>query len=47
MTDYGIGGLVTGFKVLFVLCCIFIPLGLWKAIEIFIWVYKNVSITFG
>lgn len=27
---------------LFVLGCIFIPLGVWKAIEIGIWLYKRI-----
>jgi len=29
----------------FILLCIFVPLGLWKLVEIIIWLFKHVSIT--
>jgi uncharacterized membrane protein len=29
---------------LFVLCVIFVPLGLWKAIEIIIWLIKHIHV---
>jgi len=29
----------------FILLCIFVPLGLWKLVEIIIWLYKHVSIS--
>jgi hypothetical protein len=29
----------------FILLCIFVPLGLWKLVDIVIWLYKHVSIT--
>lgn len=30
---------------MFILCCIFVPLGLWKLVEIIIWIIKHVSIS--
>ena len=32
-------------KMVMILLIVFIPLGLWKLIEIFIWVYNNVSLS--
>tara|TARA_R110000868_G_scaffold177887_1_gene417042 strand:+ start:273 stop:419 length:147 start_codon:yes stop_codon:yes gene_type:complete len=29
---------------MFVLCCIFVPLGIWKLVEIIIWCYNHISI---
>lgn len=37
----GIGNLII---TLCVLCIVFVPLGLWKAIEIIIWLYHHLSI---
>lgn len=36
--------LIVGMAVLIV---IFVPLGLWKLIEIIVWLFKNVTITWG
>jgi hypothetical protein len=33
------------FKFLFIIFIIFVPLGLWKLIEIIIWIIKHVKIT--
>jgi len=30
-----------------ILLCIFVPLGLWKLVEIVIWLFKNVNISIG
>lgn len=32
---------------LMILCVIFVPLGAWKAIEIIIWLWKNVKVSIG
>ena len=29
---------------LFILCCIFVPLGIWKLVDIVIWLWDHVSI---
>lgn len=29
----------------FILLCIFVPLGLWKLVEIIIWLFQHVSIS--
>lgn len=41
MGDIGkaIGELIAG---LFILCVIFVPLGLWKLIEILLWVFSHI-----
>jgi len=31
---------------LLALVIVFVPLGIWKAVEIIIWLYKHISITF-
>lgn len=46
MSDYGkiadgIGQLIV---FLFVLCCVFVPLGMWKLVEIIIWLVKHIHI---
>ena len=38
----GLGKMINA---LFVLCCIFVPLGLWKLVEIIIWVCHHVKIS--
>jgi len=30
-----------------ILLCIFVPLGLWKLVELVIWLFENVNITIG
>lgn len=40
-------GVVTLIKMLLILLAIFVPLGLWKLIEIAIWLFKNINITWG
>ena len=40
MGDYS--GIGTWFKILFYLCLIFVPLGIWKVIDIIIWIWNNV-----
>jgi hypothetical protein len=37
----GIGKLI---NTLLILCVVFVPLGLWKFVEIVIWVYKHIHI---
>jgi uncharacterized membrane protein len=32
------------FKIGAVLLCIFVPLGLWKLIEIIIWIYQRINV---
>ena len=46
MGDYDkIGIAIEGaLKVMFVALCVFIPLGLWKLVEIVIWLIKNVDV---
>ena len=45
---YNIGeGLDFFFKLVFWLLLIFIPLGVWKIIDIIMWVIQNVKITVG
>lgn len=34
-------------KFLMVACCISVPFGLWKLIEIIIWIFRNVSVSWG
>ena len=31
-------------RLLSIICCIFVPLGLWKLIEIVIWLFNHVTI---
>ena len=31
-------------KLLFILCCISVPLAIWKLVEIIIWLFSHVSI---
>ena len=40
-------GIGKALHVMFALCIIFIPLGIWKLIDIIIWVYRNVHIKIG
>ncbi len=35
------------FKFMFVLLCLFVPLGLWKLIDIAIWLYNNIHVQVG
>lgn len=35
------------FKAMVVLLIIFVPLGMWKAVELIIWLCKNVNVSFG
>lgn len=37
----GIGAVLNG---MFILLCVFLPLGIWKAIEIFVWLCNHVSV---
>ena len=42
----GIGkGIEQLFMIMFVALCISVPLGVWKLVEVIIWVFKHVSIT--
>ena len=41
------GGIDVVFKTMFVLLIVFVPLGMWKAIEIIIWLFNNVNVTVG
>ncbi len=49
MSDYGsIGDAIGGFMAAMVLLlCVSVPLGLWKLIEIIIWICHHVSISLG
>lgn len=38
--------IIEGFRFLCILLAIFVPLGLWKLIDIIIWVCKHISITY-
>jgi hypothetical protein len=38
-------GLEKLFKYGFIVLCMFIPLGLWKLVEIVIWCWKHINIT--
>lgn len=40
-------GFVALFKLMVVLLAITIPLGLWKLIDIAVWLFRNVTINFG
>jgi hypothetical protein len=31
-------------SILFILCVVFVPLGIWKLVEIAIWCYNHISI---
>ncbi len=43
--DYGIGdGLGQLIKFLFAVCCVSVPLGIWKAVDIVIWCVHHVSV---
>ncbi len=44
MTNY-LEGLDTFLTILLVTCLISIPLGIWKLVEIIIWIFEHVSIT--
>jgi hypothetical protein len=35
------------FKLAIVLLCIFVPLGIWKLVEIIAWLCENVTVTIG
>lgn len=37
-------GLGKAIKLLLIICCISVPLGLWKIIDIVVWVMKNINI---
>lgn len=45
MTGSDLGNAFTGFAVVFVIALALVPLGLWKLVEIIIWLCKHVSIT--
>ncbi len=47
MGDYGMRGLGEALKAIAWLLAIFIPLGMWKLVEIAIWLYQNVSVSVG
>ena len=32
---------------LVILCAVFVPLGIWKAVELIVWSYKHVHISFS
>lgn len=40
-------GFVALFKLMVVLLAITIPLGIWKLIDIAVWLFRNVTINFG
>ena len=48
MGDYDQVGnaVVSAFKAMFIGLCVFVPLGLWKLIEIVIWLVSKVEVTF-
>lgn len=33
--------------ILVILCCIFVPLGLWKLVELIIWCVNNIKVNIG
>jgi hypothetical protein len=39
--DYGMGAWAALTRILFVTCCVSVPLGLWKLVEIVIWVARH------
>ena len=39
-------GIVKGFRLLCLLVIIFVPLGLWKLIDIVIWICTHISISY-
>ncbi len=44
----GLGGAVNSlFYGIIVLLCIFVPLGLWKMVDIIIWIYSNIHFYIG
>ena len=45
MVEGAFRGVSDAIALLFILCCIFVPLGLWKLVEIIIWLFKHVSIS--
>jgi hypothetical protein len=47
MLEDAFRGLDRFLKLATILLLIFIPLGMWKLVDIIIWLYKNVSITIG
>jgi len=40
----GIAGMVRAMAIALI---IFVPLGIWKLVEILIWLFKHVSVSFG
>lgn len=34
-------------KAMFILICILVPFALWKAIEVVVWLFQHVSISWG
>ena len=41
----GIGDSINcALKSMFGLCCVFVPLGIWKVIDIILWIVKHVSV---
>jgi hypothetical protein len=40
-----LGGGLRMITVLLTLCIIFVPLGIWKAVEIIIWIFKTIAPT--
>jgi hypothetical protein len=47
VNDFGGEGLVALFRVVVVTCCISVPLGLWKLVEILAWVWARVHFGVG
>jgi hypothetical protein len=45
MVEGAFRGVGETIALLFILCCIFVPLGLWKLVEIIIWLFQHVSIS--
>ena len=41
MRDIG-DAIGNAFAMMFYLCCVFVPLGMWKLIEIIVWVFRHV-----
>ncbi len=42
----GIGkGLSELFITMFILCCVTVPLGIWKIVDIVIWIIKHVNVS--
>lgn len=44
MDSRAFDGLGDAIKFLFLICCISVPLGIWKAVDIVVWLFHHVSI---